>query len=109
MERMESRTSSAWQTVQLGLRALRFLRHFPSFVKLYWRLLGDRRVSLLPKAVLIGAVGYVLMPFDIIPDFIPLIGEIDDLVILIAACRLFMYLCPRDVVHEHVQRIDAGE
>lgn len=87
---------------------MRFLRHLPDFVRLYWRLLRDRRVSIWPKALLVLAVLYVVSPIDLIPDFLPFVGEVDDLIVIIAACRLFISLCPREVVRDHVQRIDAA-
>ena len=90
------------------MRGLRFVRHLPQFVRLYWRLLHDRRVSIWPKALLVLSFLYVLSPVDLIPDFIPFFGELDDLVVVIAVCRLFVYLCPREVVEEHVHRIGAG-
>ncbi len=99
--------SQTWPPLDLGLRALRFIRHLPQFVKLYWRLLRDRRVSIWPKALLVLSLLYVVSPVDLIPDVIPFIGEVDDLVVLIAVCRLFMYMCPREVVQEHVARIAA--
>ena len=105
---MSQRAGSTWPTLQLGMRGLRFIRHLPHFVRLYWRLLQDRRVSIWPKAFLVFSLLYVLVPFDILPDIVPFIGQVDDLILLIAACRLFMYLCPRDVVQEHVRRIDTG-
>lgn len=105
---MSLHRSSPWPPLQLGTRALRFLRHLPQFVRLYWRLLWDRRVSIWPKALLVLSVLYVLSPVDLIPDVLPFIGEVDDLVVIIAVCRLFMYLCPREVVQEHVRRIDVG-
>jgi uncharacterized membrane protein YkvA (DUF1232 family) len=74
---------------------------------LYWRLLRDGRVSIWPKALLAVGVLYVLSPIDLIPDVVPVIGEVDDLVVLILLCRLFVYLCPPEVVREHVRRIDA--
>jgi len=88
---------------------LRLLRNLPNFARLYWRLLCDRRVSLWPKALLPLTFLYVLSPVDLIPDAIPLVGEVDDLVMVMLACRLFIYLCPREVVREHVCRIDAGQ
>jgi uncharacterized membrane protein YkvA (DUF1232 family) len=106
---MSQRVSSTWPPLQLGVRGLRFLRHLPQFVRLYWRLLGDRRVSIWPKALLVLTVCYVLSPIDLIPDFTPLLGEVDDLVLVLAVCRLFMYLCPREVVQEHVRQIDAEQ
>jgi uncharacterized membrane protein YkvA (DUF1232 family) len=54
------------------------------------------------------AVLYVVSPIDLIPDFLPFVGEVDDLIVIIAACRLFISLCPREVVRDHVQRIDAA-
>ncbi len=84
----------------------RFVRHLPSFLKLYWRLFTDRRVPLRAKAVLAAAVFYLVSPFDLVPDFfLPLLGRIDDLAVLIAGARWFISLCPPDVVQEHVTKI----
>ena len=91
----------------LGARGLQFIRHLPQFARLYWRLLRDGRVSIWPKTLLAVGVLYVLSPIDLIPDVVPVIGEVDDLVVLILLCRLFVYLCPPEVVREHVRRIDA--
>jgi len=103
------RAGASWPTLQLTLRALRFVRHLPQFARLYWRLLWDARVSIWPKALLVLSLLYVLSPVDIISDVIPFIGEIDDLVVVIIVCRLFMYMCPREAVQEHVARIAAGQ
>ena len=46
--RMAQRAGSTVPPLQLGLRGLRLLRHLPDFVRLYWRLLRDRRVSIWP-------------------------------------------------------------
>lgn len=106
---MSLRAGPPWPPAELVLRGVRFLRHLPHFVRLYWRLLWDRRVSLWPKALLLLSALYVLSPVDIIPDVLPFIGEVDDLVVVIVVCRLFIYLCPPEVVQEHVRRIDAGQ
>jgi len=58
------------------------------------------------KAVLVAAVGYLISPFDLVPDFfLPLLGRVDDLAVLIVGARWFISLCPPDVVQEHVKRI----
>jgi len=88
-------------------RAVEFLLHLPNLVRLYWRLFRDPRVSRWPKALLIAALAYVALPFDLIPDVIPFVGEIDDLAILVVAARWFIQWCPAAVVQEHVQQIDA--
>jgi uncharacterized membrane protein YkvA (DUF1232 family) len=87
-------------------RVLEVLVHLPSFLRLYWRLFRDPRVSIWPKAMLVGALAYVVLPFDLIPDFVPLIGEVDDVVILLAAARWFLGWCPPEVVQEHALAID---
>jgi uncharacterized membrane protein YkvA (DUF1232 family) len=106
---MSLRAESPWPAVGNSMRWLRFVRHLPNFVRLYWRLFCDARVSIWPKALLVVSVLYLISPVDIIPDVIPFFGEVDDLVVLIIACRLFMYMCPREVVQEHVHRIAAGQ
>jgi len=96
-------TGSAWSGRS---RAIDVLFHLPNLIRLYWRL-RDPRVSVWPKAMLVGALAYVALPFDLIPDVIPFLGEIDDLVIVIVAARWFMQWCPPEVVREHAQAIDA--
>lgn len=92
-----------------GGGALRMLLHLPNFIRLYSRLWRDPRVSLIPKAVLAAGIAYFIIPTDLLPDF-PLIGlgHVDDIAVLIGALRLFISLCPRSVVEEHVQLIDQG-
>ena len=74
-------------------------------VELTWRLLRDPRVPMLTKAIPVGAILYVLSPFDLIPDFFIGIGQIDDIGILIGAMRLFESAAPGDVVEELKQDI----
>ena len=86
------------------------IRHFPKFIKLHVRLLADKRVPLYLKALFWLALIYVLYPFDLLPDWVmPLIGNLDDLFILIMASRYFLKNVPREVLREHVQKIEAGE
>jgi uncharacterized membrane protein YkvA (DUF1232 family) len=88
-------------------RFLGVLRHLPSFVRLYWRLFWDGRVSLLPKALLVLTLLYVVSPFDVIPDFVPVIGEMDDAAVVLGVLWLFIRLCPPAVVREQVREIAA--
>lgn len=89
----------------------RILLHLPRFVKLYWRLFRDPRVSVIPKLLLIAGVLYIVVPTDLISDFLaPLagLGLLDDVAVGYAALRGFIKLCPRTVVEEHVHLIDQG-
>ncbi len=83
------------------------LRHAPSFAKLYWRLFRDRRVSLLPKALLVLIAIYLFSPLDAVPELIPVVGAMDDLAVGLAGLWLFVRLCPPPVVRQHVAAIAA--
>jgi uncharacterized membrane protein YkvA (DUF1232 family) len=88
-------------------RFTQLLRHLPNFARLYWRLFRDRRVSILAKAFLVLTLVYVISPFDVIPDFVPVIGEMDDVAILVGGLWSFVRLCPPEVVREKVLEISA--
>jgi uncharacterized membrane protein YkvA (DUF1232 family) len=69
--------------------------------RLAWRLFRDRRVPSLLKLVVPGVMGaYLLMPIDLFPDLIPILGQLDDLAVLALAVKLFVELAPQDVVRE---------
>ncbi len=57
------------------------------------------------KLLLGLAVGYVLLPFDLIPDFIPVIGHLDDLVIVPGLVFLALQLIPDDIMAECRRKI----
>lgn len=84
-----------------------FLLYLPKFLKLFWRLLKDSRVALGPKLLLLLVVAYVIAPLDLLPDFLPALGQLDDLVLVFLGMKGFIWLCPKDVVREHVLAIGA--
>ena len=93
----------------LGLRRLvQLLAHLPSFLKLFSRLLKDPRVPLPPKLLLVGVFAYLIFPADLLPDFVVGLGQLDDLIVVFLGLKLFLRLCPKEVVQEHVQSIAAG-
>lgn len=70
--------------------------------QLAWHLLTDRRVSLPLKLIVPGMMlGYLLWPVDLLPDVIPVIGQVDDLAILALAIKIFIELSPKDIVREY--------
>jgi uncharacterized membrane protein YkvA (DUF1232 family) len=75
----------------LGLLALMPLAgRAPLYARLVFALVLDERVQTSRKAVLAGAVGYIFLGRDLIPDRIPLIGGLDDLVIVALAMDVFL-------------------
>ena len=70
--------------------------------QLAWHLLLDRRVGLLLKLIIPGLLlGYMIFPVDLLPDFIPVLGQLDDLAILALGIKLFIELSPKDIVREY--------
>jgi len=71
-------------------------------LRLAWRLLNDPRVSPLTKLAIPGlALIYFLFPLDLAPDLVPLLGQLDDLAVLLIALRAFLAFCPPEVVRWH--------
>ncbi len=64
----------------------------------YRRLQQHPQTPKLAKALLWLAIGYVLMPFDLIPDFLPVIGQLDDVVIVPILLYWALKLTPADVI-----------
>ena len=77
------------------------LKELPNFVRLLGGLLTDRRVSNTDKLLVAGAIAYVLLPMDFIPDFVPFIGEVDDLFVLVLALQRLIANAGRAVVLDH--------
>jgi uncharacterized membrane protein YkvA (DUF1232 family) len=67
----------------------------------------DGRVLWVWKLIPVAGLIYVAFPFDFIPDFAPIIGQLDDLGIFLGSLWLFVELCPPDVVKEHWDELMA--
>ena len=85
--------------------AMEVARKLPTYARLIWGLARDPRVPTQQKLVLGAIAAYLAFPIDIIPDFIPVIGELDDLAVLIFGLDWFIRNAPADVVDEHMARI----
>lgn len=78
---------------------------FKRELQVYRLVLKDKRTPIAAKILLGMAVGYVLMPFDLIPDFIPILGHLDDLIIVPALVLLALKMIPKEVVAESRAKI----
>ena len=92
-------------------RALSLMAFLPvaSRAPLYGRLILalalDERTPASRKAMLLGAVGYLLVGRDIVPDEVPIIGGLDDLVVVVVAVDLFLEGLPRELIDEKLDEL----
>ena len=89
--------------VRVGRRsdAAAFARFIPDCLVLFRRLLTDQRVPWPRKAALAATIAYLATPFDLVPDFIPLAGQIDDALIVALALRGVVRGAGECLVREH--------
>ena len=73
----------------------------PNYLKLLYGLLRDGRVQPVDKMLVVGAIAYILLPFDFIPDWIPFLGEVDDVFLLMTALERLMANAGRNVLLQH--------
>jgi uncharacterized membrane protein YkvA (DUF1232 family) len=78
-----------------------YLLLLPRLAKLIWRLARDPRVPPRSKATLVLLGAYVVSPVDLIPDFIPGLGQLDDIVIAAFALDQILNRIPDHIVREH--------
>ena len=78
----------------------------PLYARLMLALIVDERTPAARKAMLAGAAGYLLLGRDLIPDDIPILGGLDDLVILVLAVDLFLEGIPDELLDEKLAELD---
>lgn len=71
-------------------------------------LFRDPRVSIVPGLIAVALIAYLAMPIDIIPDFIPVLGYVDDLLVLVIGAGLLLRSIPPHVLEEHVRRFEQA-
>ena len=77
------------------------LRSLVLQARLAVRLVREPAIGLLARAIPILALVYVVSPIDVVPDVLPLLGEIDDVGILFVAVQAFIHVCPAPIVEYH--------
>jgi len=79
------------------------IRQIPNYLRLLGGLLTDRRVAPIDKLLVGAAIAYILMPLDLMPDFIPFLGEVDDVFLLVTALQRLITNAGRKVVMQYWQ------
>jgi len=88
------------------LRQIR--RSVPHEIRVYRLILDDSRCPRRARFLLGAALAYLAMPFDLIPDFIPVIGHIDDAIIVPGLIWLALRSIPEEVIEDCRQRAAAA-
>ena len=78
-----------------------YMKQLPAYLRLLGGLLMDRRVNPMDKLLVAGAMAYIALPVDFIPDFIPFLGEVDDVFILVMALQRLVANAGRNVLIAH--------
>lgn len=86
--------------MKMGERARMMAQRFTQELAFYRRVLEHRRTPRLARWLLGAAIAYAVSPIDLIPDFIPVVGLLDDLVLVPLMIGLAIRMIPKDVVAE---------
>jgi uncharacterized membrane protein YkvA (DUF1232 family) len=73
----------------------------PDCIVLFHRLLHDDRVSRRHKLLVVALIGYLALPIDLVPDFIPVAGQLDDAIVVAFVLRLVLRSGGPEVLREH--------
>lgn len=84
-----------------GTEARAFARFIPDCLVLLRRLIGDQQVPRRRKLVLLGLVAYLSVPIDLVPDFIPVVGQLDDVLVAALALRYALRSGGPELLREH--------
>ena len=88
--RKKARDWTNEKTGKAGNKLAEYLFLLPDFFILVSRVALDKRVPTKRKLMLGGIVAYVMLPLDIIPDFIPILGSVDDLVLVVMGLNMLL-------------------
>jgi uncharacterized membrane protein YkvA (DUF1232 family) len=93
-----------WRYVRLA----RLILKLPTYARVVWGIVRDPRTPVGLKALLVAALVYVVSPVDLVPDAIPILGQADDLTVLLLVLDLFIQNAPAEVRAEHMARARNG-
>ena len=101
--RRRAKESAAAAAPRTGAKrtVMYYIRQLPQYVRLLGGLITDPRIALVDKLFVFGAIAYIVMPIDLIPDFIPFFGEIDDVYLLVLALQRLISNAGRPVLLAH--------
>jgi uncharacterized membrane protein YkvA (DUF1232 family) len=73
----------------------------PEILRLLWHVVRDQRVPRVVRGGLIAIAAYLALPFDVVPDWLPVLGQVDDVVVLTVGVRALLRRVPENILREH--------
>ncbi len=101
IERAKSQKPTRREKGEMQDRMKNMLMFLPNMVKLLGNLLSDSRVPVVNKALFAGAILYVFMPLDFIPDILPFIGQVDDTYLVALTLLRLINQTDETIIREH--------
>lgn len=106
MENNNSKENGAVEKADLREK-ISFFQEALQNLQLIWRLFKDPEVPVAVKIIPVGALFYLIMPIDFLPDAFLGIGQLDDLGVLLLGFKAFVEMSPKDVVARHRTELQA--
>jgi uncharacterized membrane protein YkvA (DUF1232 family) len=78
-------------------------------ISLAGSLISDDRIPIAPRIIALTLVLYIASPIDLLPDFIPVIGYFDDILIVLVGAGLLLRSVPRHILEEHVGQYEERQ
>jgi uncharacterized membrane protein YkvA (DUF1232 family) len=100
-----------WRSASARMRALAGrVQRLPWRAKLSLArsMFEDDRVPMLVRVIPVLLILYLSMPLDILPDFIPVVGQIDDVLVVAVGAGLMLRLTPVTVLEQHISSLERS-
>jgi uncharacterized membrane protein YkvA (DUF1232 family) len=85
------------------------IRRLPAYGRLAWRLGRDPLISRTRRAAVIGGAAYLVSPVDLVPGFIPVLGQLDDIAVVLATLRLALDGLSPTRRHAHLAAVGLSD
>src|SRR4051812_26244642 len=85
------------------------VRRMPAYLKLAWRLAREPLLSKARRAAVVAAAGYLASPVDLVPGVIPVLGQLDDIAVALAALRIALSGLDPERRRVHLEAVGLGD
>jgi uncharacterized membrane protein YkvA (DUF1232 family) len=108
-DKKENDAMNSERAVSLKNKEPGFWRDIWQQIRLVYYLVKDPDVPIYLKVLPFVGLIYVVIPFDFVTDFLPFLGQLDDITAVLATSKIFIELAPQDVVIKHMNRIREAD